>query len=130
MIILDTHIWIWLTDKNPLLTQNYKNEIQQNLSGGVGISAISCWEIAKLVEKNRLQFSISVEDWLTQALSHPSIILLPLTPKIAVESTQLPDNFHNDPADQIIIATARVYNCPLATYDAKILNYRHVQILP
>lgn len=130
MIILDTHIWIWWTDKNPLLTSDYETVIQQNLSGGIGISAISCWEIAKLVEKNRLQFSIPVEDWLNQALSHPSVLLLPLTPKISVESTHLPAIFHNDPADQIIVATARIYNCPLITYDSKNLNYPYVQFLP
>jgi len=130
MIILDTHIWIWWTDKNPHLTADYENIIQQNLSGGIGVSAISCWEIAKLVEKNRMQFSVSVEDWLNNTLTHPSVLLLPLTPKIAVESTQLPDNFHSDPSDQIIVATARVYNCPLVTYDTKILNYPHVQLLP
>ena len=130
MIILDTHIWIWWNDKHPNLTPDYENVIQQNLTNGIGVSAISCWEIAKLVEKKRLQFSISVEDWLTQALSHPSVLLLPLSSKIAVESTQLPDNFHNDPADQIIVATARIYDCPLVTYDTKILNYPHVKLLP
>ena len=130
MIILDTHIWIWWTDKNSLLTADYENAIQGNLSGGVGISAISCWEIAKLVEKGRIQFSISVEDWLNRALSHPSVSLLPLTPNIAVESTQLPGSFHSDPADQIIAATARIYNFPIVTYDAKILNYPHVKLLP
>ena len=62
MIILDTHIWIWWNDKHPNLTPDYENVIQQNLTNGIGISAISCWEIAKLVEKKRLQFSISVED--------------------------------------------------------------------
>lgn len=130
MIILDTHIWVWWTDKNYLLTADYENVIQQNLSGGIGISAISCWEIAKLVEKNRLQFSIPVEDCLNQALSHPAVLLLPLTPRISVESTQLQAVFHNDPADQIITATARIYNCPLMTFDSKILNYPHVQHLP
>lgn len=130
MIILDTHIWIWWNDKNPNLTTDYENVIQQNLSGGIGVSAISCWEIAKLAEKNRIQFLISVEDWLNQALSNPSVLLLPITAKIAVESTQLLDSFHNDPSDQIIVATARVYNCPLVTYDTKILNYKHVKLLP
>ena len=130
MIVLDTHIWIWWSDQNPKLTADYENAIQQNLSGGIGVSAISCWEIAKLVEKNKLQFSIPVEDWLMQALAHPSILLLPLTPRITVESTQLPGNFQSDPADQIIVATARVFNCPLVTYDTKILNYNYVKLLP
>ena len=130
MIILDTHIWIWWNDQNPNLTADYENIIQQNLSGGLGVSAISCWEIAKLAEKNRIQFSIPVEDWLYQAIAHPSVSLLPLSSKIAVESTKLPNNFHSDPADQIIVATARIFNSPLVTYDSKILNYRHVKLLP
>src|SRR5215203_3579852 len=119
MIILDTQTWIWWNDGHQNLTVDYENIIRQNLSGGIGISVISCWEIAKLVEKNRLQFSIPVEDWLTQAASHPSVILSPLTLRIAVESTQLPDEFHKDPADQIIVATERVYNCPLVIFDSK-----------
>ncbi len=79
MIILDTHVWVWWNDQNSNLTADYQKAIRQNSAGGIGISVISCWEIAKLVEKNRLQFSIPVEDWLTQGLSRPSIQLLPLT---------------------------------------------------
>lgn len=130
MIILDTQTCIWWNDGHPNLTADYENVIRQNLAGGIGISIISCWEIAKLVEKNRLRFSIPVEDWLTQAISYSSVLLLPLTPRIAVESTELPGTFHKDPADQIIVATARVHNCPLVTFDAKILNYKHVKLLP
>jgi len=58
------------------------------------------------------------------------ISLLPLSPKIIAESIKLPGSFHNDPADQIIVATARVYDCALVTYDSKILNYKHVKLRP
>ena len=75
-------------------------------------------------------FPIPTADWFIIALAYPGITLLPLTPQIAVESTRLPDKFHKDPADQIIVATARIYNYPLVTYDAKILNYKHVKLLP
>jgi len=64
--------------------------------------------------------------WLTQALNYPGVQLLELTPQIAVESTQLPGEFHKDPADQIIVATARIYNSPLVTLDGRILAYSHV----
>lgn len=64
-----------------------------------------------------------------QALAYPGIKLLPLSPEIAIESTQLPGTFHKDPADQIIVATARINNCRLLTVDAKILSYAHVQLL-
>jgi PIN domain nuclease of toxin-antitoxin system len=62
-------------------------------------------------------------EWFDQALARPGIRLLELTPRIVVESVQLPGGFHRDPADQIIVATARVYDCPLVTTDAKILRY-------
>ena len=92
----------------------------------IGVSVISCWEIAKLVEYGRLELPCPLEEWFEQALSYPGIHLLPLTPEIAIESTRLPGEFHRDPADQIIVATARVYNCPLVTSDERILNYPHV----
>ena len=69
-------------------------------------------------------------EWLDQALVYPGIRLLELTPRIIVESTQLPGTFHRDPADQLIVATARVYHCPLVTVDTKILAYSHVQTEP
>lgn len=93
------------------------------------MSAISCWEVAKLVEYGRLTLSCPIAEWFDQALAYPGIQLLPLTPRIAVESTQLPGTFHRDPADQIIVATARVYDCPLLTTDDKILHYPHVKLL-
>lgn len=130
MIIQDTHIWIWLVDRNPQLTQDYAEIIRQNESDGLGISVISCWETAKLVELGRLKFSIAVEDWIDAALNFPNVRLLDLTPEIAVESTKLPDDFHKDPADQIIVATAKVYNAPLVTMDGKIRSYPHVKLLP
>ena len=92
----------------------------------VGVSAISCWEIAKLVEYGRLELPTSLDEWFDQALDYPGVQLLALTPEIAIESTRLPGDFHRDPADQIIVATARVYGCPLVTSDEKIVNYPHV----
>lgn len=130
MIVLDTHVWLWWVDGNPKLTNSYGQIIQQGQPEGLGVSVYSCWEIAKAVEHQRMQFDMPVEDWLTQALAYPGVRLLPLTPRIVVESTQLPGSFHKDPADQIIVATARVYDCPLVTYDDKILNYAHVKLLP
>jgi len=85
--------------------------------------------VAKLVERGRLQLTLPVENWLAQALALPGIQMLELTPRIVVESTQLPGEFHRDPADQLIVATARVYNVPLLTADGKILSYPHVQTI-
>lgn len=127
MIILDTHIWVWWVHGNPKLTALHEKLIAENEETGLGISAISCWEVAKLVEKGRLMLPCPIADWLQNALAYPGIALLELTPEIAVESTTLPRSFHKDPADQIIVATARIHDCPLVTADQEILDYPHVQ---
>lgn len=129
MIILDTHIWVWWAHGDSRLTNQQHQWLQQYESQGLGVSAISCWEVAKLVEYKRLLLPCAVGDWLKQALTYPDIRLLELTPEIAVESTELPGAFHRDPADQIIVATARTYNCALLTADTKILSYPHVNVL-
>jgi PIN domain nuclease of toxin-antitoxin system len=128
MIILDTHIWIWWVDDNPKLTHQHRQWIQEYQSQGLGVSLISCWEVAKAVEYNKLTLSIPVDEWLSAALAYPGVQLLDLTIPIIVESTRL-TGFHRDPADQIIVATARIYVCPLLTADAKILAYTDVQTL-
>ena len=126
MIVLDTHIWIWWVDGNANLTDAYREWIAAEESSGIVVPAISCWEVAKLVENGRLAFSIAVEDWLRGAVSYPGVSLYPLTQEVAIASTRLPPPFHKDPADQMIVATARLLNCPLVTMDSKILAYPHV----
>ncbi|MBW4578587.1 MAG: type II toxin-antitoxin system VapC family toxin [Tildeniella nuda ZEHNDER 1965/U140] len=130
MIVLDTHIWLWWVHGDSKLTREYYEYIQQQESQGLGISAISCWEVAKLVEYGRLTLPSSVDEWLNEALSYPGVNFLELTPKICIEATQLPGSFHRDPADQIIVATARVHNCPIVTVDRKIREYSYVDSQP
>lgn len=84
--------------------------------------------MAKLVELGRLQLTLPVEEWLAEALQYPGIQLFDLTPRLAVESTQLPGTFHRDPADQIIVATARVHGIALLTADGKIRDYPHLDL--
>jgi PIN domain nuclease of toxin-antitoxin system len=79
------------------------------------------------VELGRLELPISLDKWFAQALTYPGVELIEITPAIAVESTHLPGEFHRDPADQIIVATARVMKCKLVTSDERILNYPHVK---
>lgn len=129
MIVLDTHIWVWWVDGSAQLPANYRTLIEAEAANGLGVCAISCWEVAKLVELGRLQPSLAVEQWLNLALQ-PPVLLLPLTPTVAVGSTQLPGSFHKDPADQLIVATARHYDCPLVTLDRLIRAYPHVRLLP
>jgi PIN domain nuclease of toxin-antitoxin system len=129
VIILDTHVWVWWVDGGGQLPADYLTLIQAEAASGLGVCAISCWEVAKLVELGRLQLAIAVDRWLAQALL-PPIQLLPLTPEVAVGSTQLPGAFHRDPADQLIVATARQYDCPLVTLDRMIRAYTHVRLAP
>jgi PIN domain nuclease of toxin-antitoxin system len=129
MILLDTHIWIWWVDDNEAkLSPRHRELIQQYQGEGLGVSIISCWEVAKAVEKQKLGLSCEVHEWLNLALAYPGIQLIDLTLPIVIESTKL-IGFHRDPGDQIIVATARVLNCPLLTADQKILEYPDVQKL-
>lgn len=127
VIVLDTHIWVWWVHGEKKLTNMQADVIVANEQDTIGVSTISCWEIAKLVERGRLELPCPVEEWFGLALGYPGVSLLELTPEIAVESTRLPGQFHRDPADQIIVATARVYGCLLVTSDSKILDYSHAE---
>jgi PIN domain nuclease of toxin-antitoxin system len=129
LILLDTHIWVWWVDGTPQLSSAQRQHIEANEESGLGVSVISCWEVCKLVELNRLVLRLPVAEWINQALAYPGMRLLYLTPRIAVESTQLPGAFHRDPADQIIVATARIRRCSLLTADGRILGYPHVKTL-
>jgi PIN domain nuclease of toxin-antitoxin system len=129
VIILDTHVRVWWVDGSSQLPPDYRAVIASEAAGGLGVCAISGWEVAKLVELNRLQLAIPVEVWITQALQAP-VQLIPLTPDVAVGSSQLPGAFHKDPADQMIVATARVLDCPLVTMDRLIRGYPHVRLAP
>lgn len=127
MILLDTHIWVWWADNSAQLRAHHKREILNHASTGIGVSAFSMWEVAMLEAKGRLTLSQPLGVWLRQALALPGVRLMPLTPEVAVESANLPGDFHRDPADQIIVATARIEGALLLTEDAKILAYAHVQ---
>ena len=127
MIVLDTHVWIWWVSDNQGLRQAQRQAIADNVANRIGVSVISCWEVAKLVRGGRMQLTIGVSEWLDEALAYPGVELLGFTPKIAVEANNLPGDFHRDPADQILVATARVYQCPLVSSDGSILRrYPHV----
>lgn len=126
MIVLDTHIWVWWVHGDARLTQTQADVIAANEEDIIGVSAISCWEVAKLVERGRLELPCPLHEWFEQALGYPGLRLLELTPEVATESTQLPGEFHRDPADQIIVGTARLYGCPLVTSDRRMLAYPHI----
>ena len=113
-----------------VLSTSTRTLLEHSEANGMGISAISCWEVAKLIELRKLSLPCPTLDWLQQALAYPGVRLLELSPQIAVEATQLPGGFHRDPADQIVVATARVLDVPLVTVDAKIRACPHVKLAP
>jgi PIN domain nuclease of toxin-antitoxin system len=126
-ILLDTHIWIWasIEDRSSLSPKALKAIKEAKTKW---LSAISCWELAKLVERKRIGFSIPVLNWITRSLNEQEISIADLSPEIAVESTQL-GGFHKDPADQIIVATSRVLGMPLVTSDRRILDFANVETI-
>ena len=126
-LLLDTHVWIWLSieDRKSLSTKASKALHQPSLKF---ISAISCWELAKLVEKGRIGFSIPTLTWIQRSLHEFDIRLVELTAEIAVESTLL-KGMHADPADQIIAATSRVSGMPLVTSDQRLRQLQGVETI-
>ncbi len=88
--------------------------------GEAWVSVISVWEVALLEAKGRIGLTLPLSEWVTRALA-PPLKLAPLTPEIAIESSRLPPPFHNDPADRILMATARLEGLTLVTRDGRIL---------
>ncbi len=111
------------------LQPKYREVIQAAPNASIGVSIISCWELAKLVENRKLALAVPAREWINKGLSHSKIKLIPLTPNVVVEATQLPGAFHRDPADQLIVATSRIFGYPLLTVDSKIVSYPHVALL-
>jgi len=126
LIVLDTHIWWWALNEPEQLSLHAAQIIDNTPWGQVGIAAISLWEIALLFHKQRLLLKCTPQEWIERALKETGIQVLPLAPEIAVGAYQLPDEFHGDPADRLIVATARHLGAPLVTKDKKIRAYPHV----
>lgn len=95
MIILDTHIWVWWNHNDSKLTTNHSKVINQERSNGLGICSISLIEISRLVTQNRLIIPCSLQEWFNIALAQEGVILLSITPQIAIESYSLPGDFHH-----------------------------------
>ena len=131
-IVLDTHILAWRVDGSHRLSSTAAQVIDDTLASGakVVVSSISVWEIAMLVRKGRLTLSMDVEIWLDQVVQTGGFYFMPVDNDIACKSIMLPGNFHKDPADRIIVATARKLNAPLITHDARIIDYEHVRTTP
>ena len=125
--LLDTHVWIWLLDSPERLSRPAARAIQAGANEALAISAISAWEIARKCSLGKLRLSMTSRVWLEKASRAPGIHLLPMSPEIAWESCNLPGQFHRDPADQLIVATARIHGLSLITCDKRLLAYTEVQ---
>ena len=132
-LLLDTHALVWLAVGDARLSAAARKRIESAAQHQqLWVSAITPWEIGMLVAKGRLVLDRDVMDWVAAALALPGIRLAPLDPAVAVASTRLPGELHADPADRLIVATARHLGATLVTADAALLSYgrrRHVGVL-
>jgi PIN domain nuclease of toxin-antitoxin system len=93
VILLDTHIWIWWVQGDPLLSSSQGQLIKSNEATGLGVSVIPCWEVATLVEVGRLTLPCPIKEWIDQALAYPGIQLIDLTPRIAWSPRSYQEHF-------------------------------------
>lgn len=121
MIVLDTHIWVWLVNGN---FDRFPASWLPQIIGAdrLGVSPLSCYEIALAQQRGRLELGCSGEQWVKQALSLGKIDLLPVTDDIAIQAVKL-SPIHKDPFDRLIIATALAYNARLASVDRCFREY-------
>lgn len=132
-LLLDTHILVWFSEGSSDLKPPIAGTIDEALAeDGVLVSVFSFWEVAMLISRGRLTLKQTIDAWAESVRIAPGMTITPLSPTIAIESSRLPGSFHRDPADQIIVATAREMGAILVTHDRDILRYAetgHVKVL-
>lgn len=124
LIILDTHAWIWHVADEARLGRRALTHIRR--AATLGVHPVSCWEVAMLVNSQRLRLSMEVGRWIDLALSRPKVRLLPFTASAAVRAAGLGGHFPGDPADRFIVAAAMELEAPLVTRDTRIADWGHV----
>jgi PIN domain nuclease of toxin-antitoxin system len=128
LTLIDTHAWIWWVAADKRLSRAARHRIAQAAAGErLLLSMISIWEVAKRVEKGQIVLDRPVSGWLDAALARPGLQVVELTRTILEESCGLPQPFHGDPADQMIVATARTRDALIVTRDQQIRSYPHVR---
>ena len=130
-LLVDTHVLIrWLLEPDKLTRpQNRVLRIAENRSATISVSAITVWELALLAVSGRIKTKGPLDAWLTDLVLKPLIEVLPITPEIAAAGAQLGSGFHNDPADRIIVATARWHGLKLLTSDQRIRDWGGVGVI-
>lgn len=130
MIVLDTHALVWWVAGDSQLSRPAREAIEAEAQEGeILVSAISAWEVAMLAKAGRLALTMDAGAWLDTVAEVPAIRFVPVDVRISVQSVDLPGEFHKDPADRIIVATARHLSAPLISADLKIRGYPHVQTI-
>lgn len=130
MIVLDTHALVWWVSDDRQLSATAKAAIAaEREKAEILLSAITAWEVAMLVRAGRLELTQDVMTWLDTIAELPGVRFVPVDARISVQSVDLPGVFHKDPADRIIVATARHLGAPLVTADLKIRDYPHVHTI-
>ena len=128
-VLLDTHVWVWwLTPRSPLSPRERDALDSLAARRELMLSAISLWEAQMLHAKGRLDIPHAFADWIEQAADERMITVLPLDTAVILALDSLPRSFHGDPADRLIVATARSRRLPLATHDAAIRRSRAVAL--
>src|SRR5438874_8173776 len=124
-LLLDTHVWIWIVDgiEGKLSRSCIESVRMAAAENRLLVSAISVWEVAMLEAKRRISLLMDCREWVHRALTQRGVELAEIAPEIAIDSANLPDNFHADPSDRILVATARHRNATLVTADRLILEY-------
>lgn len=133
MLALDTHVLVWMMTGNLTLAIPVRDRIEEAGRADLAfIPVVAFWEIAMLTAKNRLALGAPIGPWTAEVQSKPGLVVSPLTPEIAIHAYGLPGDFHDDPADRMIVATARVLGATLVTRDRDILRYGaegHVDVM-
>ena len=128
-VILDTHIWVWwLLPDSPLPDRERKALDRIATDQGILLPAICQWEAQMLHSKKRIQLPVPFPTWLRRATAADMLTVLPLNADAVIALNDIPAGFHGDPADRMIVATARAHNLPLATHDEPIKKSRLVKI--
>ena len=127
MILLDTHVWWWAVSEPTKLSDESRQLIVDTPLGQHYIASISLWEFVMMAKRGKIELTISPSEWLSFALGHLKTQVIPISADIALDSCNLPGQFHKDPADRLITSTARISQLKLITKDRKIRNYQHVE---
>ena len=125
-LLLDTHVWVWAVEAPEKLGRKTKALLQKSNNDRL-VSAISVLEIARLCADESIIFSISPKTWIEASARELQLRHVSVEYPIAIEAYALPNPFHRDPVDRILVATARLHQATLLTADERILAYPHVR---